>query len=345
MSTHLVEADRRKVEGIVAAAVQARAITQQLLTLGRKQPLKATVVDVSALITDLEEFLKRMAGPNTKVRTDLRWDVGGVSADVTQLTQVIMNLVANARDAMPQGGNLTIQTSPLDLTGPNPDLPGIEPGQYLVMAIIDTGCGMDEKIQARIFEPFFTTKPEGKGTGLGLAMVHGIVEQSGGHIRVSSRRGKGTTFRILLPCTHGSAKYVVSPRSQYGKTSGCETILVVDDCDVARNLTFNFLSAHGYAVLAAKNGREAIRIAKDHRSAIHLLVTDIVMPKMSGPDLAKRFAAMHPETKVVYMTAYADVMDVVRLSLEDQHHVISKPYMQHELMSKVRQVLGGMITH
>jgi len=345
MSPQLDESDRRKVEAIVAAAVQARAITQQLLALGRRQELKTTVVNVSALITDLEDFLRRMAGPNTSLLTDLRWDVGGVKADVTQLTQVIMNLVANARDAMPQGGKLAIQTSPLKLTRPSSDFPGIEPGEYLVLAITDTGCGMDERTLTRIFEPFFTTKPEGKGTGLGLAMVHGIVEQSGGHIRVSSQTCKGTTFRIVLPCAEGPTQDVAFPRSRCKKSVGCETILVVDDYDVARNLTLGFLSAHGYAVLAAKNGREAIRIAKSHAAPIHLLVTDIVMPKMSGTELAKRFATVHPETKVIYMTAYADVMDVIHLGLQDQHEVISKPYMHHELMSKVQHAIGKIVTH
>jgi two-component system, cell cycle sensor histidine kinase and response regulator CckA len=345
MSPQLDDSDRRKVEAIVAAAVQARAITRQLLTLGRKQELKTTIVNVSALIADLEDFLRRMAGPKNKLLTDLRWDVDGVNADATQLTQVVMNLVANARDAMPQGGRLTIQTSAFSMATGTPDFPGIEPGQYLILAITDTGCGMDDRTQSRIFEPFFTTKPEGKGTGLGLAMVHGIVEQSGGHIRVSTQPGAGTTFRILLPCTKGAPRDVAFPRSQCKNVGGCETILVVDDYDVARNLTLSFLSAHGYTVLTAKNGREAIRIAKIHHGPIHLLVTDIVMPKMSGTELARRFTAVHPETKVIYMTAYAEVMDVVRLGLEDQHEVISKPYMHHELMGKVRDVLGRMITH
>jgi PAS domain S-box-containing protein len=345
MSSDLDDADRRKVEAIVAAAVQARAITQQLLALGRKQEFKTTVVNVSALITDLEDFLKRMAGPKTKMLTDLRWDVDGVSADATQLTQVVMNLVANARDAMPQGGDLRIQTSALSLATASPDFPGIEPGEYLVLAVSDTGVGMDENTQARIFEPFFTTKAEGKGTGLGLAMVHGIVEQSGGHIRVSSRPDVGSTFRILLPCAKGAGIKVVFPQAQCNTGGGCETILVVDDYDVARNLTFSFLSAHGYAVLTARNGREAIRIAKAHRGPIHLLVTDVVLPQMSGTELAKQVTILRPETKVIYMTAYADVMDMIPAGLGVPHQVISKPYMHHELMGTVRHVLGRMVAH
>lgn len=341
----LGESERRKVEGIVAAAVQARAITQQLLTLGRRQSLKPAVINVNGLIVDLEDFLRRMAGPTTQLLTGLGCDVGGVRVDVTQLTQVIMNLVANARDAMPDGGTLTITTSILELSQSTPDLAGIPLGHYVVLAISDTGCGMDDKIQARIFEPFFTTKPEGKGTGLGLAVVHGIVEQSGGYIRVSSRPREGTTFRILLPCMQDLVDSAQSRPTQVKTVSGCETILVVDDHDVARKLTLDFLSAHGYAVLVAKNGREAIQAAKKHPAAIHLLLTDVVMPKISGPELAKRLSAIHPETKVIYMTAYADVMDVARLGLGDQREVLTKPYMHHELMGKVRRVLGKIIAH
>ena len=344
IGSDLADSERRKVEAIVAAAVQARAITQQLLTLGRRQPLKTKVINVSALVVDLEDFLRRMAGPRTELLTDLG-DVGGVRADVTQLTQVIMNLVANARDAMPHGGTLTIKTSALELSQSTPTLAGIGPGRYAVLEIIDTGCGMDDKIQARIFEPFFTTKPEGKGTGLGLAVVHGIVEQSGGHVRVSSRPGEGTTFRIVLPSTQDPVEDAHFPGAQIKSVAGCETILVVDDHDVARHLTVDFLSSHGYAVLFAKNGREAIQVAKKHAAPIHLLLTDVVMPKLSGPDLAKRLAAIHPETKVIYMTAYADVMDVARLGLCDQRHVLSKPYMHHELMGKVRRVLGKIVPH
>jgi two-component system cell cycle sensor histidine kinase/response regulator CckA len=345
MSSDLTDSNRRKVEAVVAAAVQARAITQQLLTLGRKQHLKPTVVNLNALITDLADFLRRMAGQDTEIVSDLHWDVGGVKTDATQLTQVIMNLVANARDAMSQGGKLTIRTFAVDVAELDPQLPGIEPGRYTVLAISDTGCGMEKNTLARIFEPFFTTKPEGKGTGLGLAMVHGIIEQSGGHIRVSSRLGEGTTFKIFLPSTQEPVERTTIDRTQPKTIAGCETILVVDDHDVARRLTLDFLSAHGYQVLIAKNGREAIQMAKKRSAPIELLLTDVVMPKMSGPELAKSVTTLHPETKVLYMTAYADVMDVANLALEDRCEVLHKPYMHHELMGKVRQLLGGIIAH
>jgi two-component system cell cycle sensor histidine kinase/response regulator CckA len=271
--------------------------------------------------------------------------LSGVMVDPCQLTQVIMNLAANARDAMESGGLLTLETSILELAEPDAQLPGISPGRYAVLAISDTGCGMDEKIRAHIFEPFFTTKPEGKGTGLGLAFVYGIIEQSGGTIRVSSELGKGTTFKIYLPCFPGLVAGAQIDQAKCKIPSGCETILVVDDQDFARRLTFDFLCAHGYEVLYARNGREAMQVAKKHREPIHLLLTDILMPKMLGPNLAKRLAAVHPETKVLYMTAYADVMDFADLGLGDRCDVLGKPFMHHELMSKVRHILGSVVAH
>jgi CheY-like chemotaxis protein len=203
---------------------------------------------------------------------------------------------------------------------------------------------MDESTQGRIFEPFFTTKPEGKGTGLGLALVHGIIGQSAGYIRVSSRLGEGATFKILLPSTVEPVEERKLERTQSAPVTGRESILVVDDHDVARRLTRDFLSAHGYEVLVARDGREAIQIAKKRSAAIRLLLTDVLMPKISGPELAKCVSTLHPEAKVLYMTAYADVMDVANLGLIDRCEVLNKPYMHHELIGKVRQLLGGAVT-
>ena len=341
MSSSLPDRDRLKVEAIVDAAVQARTITQQLLAFGRSQPLKLTVVSLNAVITDIADFLRRMVGRNVDLLADLQLALGDVRMDSTQLSQVIVNLAANARDAMPHGGKLTIRTAALDLTESHAELPGAKPGRYAVLSITDTGCGMDEKTQAHIFEPFFTTKPEGKGTGLGLATVHGIIEQSGGQVHVESRLGQGTTFKIYLPTTEDMV--TESPRRQSRRTgpTGCQTILVVDDHDLARKLTSDFLSGHGYEVMVAKNGREALQIAMKHHDPIHLLLTDIVMPKMSGPNVAKRMSTAHPETKVLYMTAYADVVDANDLGIHCE--VLKKPFLHHELMSKVRQVLGQVV--
>jgi CheY-like chemotaxis protein len=205
---------------------------------------------------------------------------------------------------------------------------------------------MDEKVQARLFEPFFTTKPEGKGTGLGLAVVHGIIEQNWGCILVSSRPGEGTTFKIFLPTSRERVAEAKIRGAQDSVASGCETVLVVDDNDFARRLTLDFLSSHGYEVLCARSGREAIEVVRKHQGPIHLLATDIVMPKMSGPDLAKRLTALHPETKVLYVTAYADLMDFADLSEAGTgREFLRKPYMKHELMGKVRQILGQATPH
>jgi two-component system cell cycle sensor histidine kinase/response regulator CckA len=341
----LGDSERRKVEAIVASAVQARSITQQILTLSRRHSHAETVVNLSGLITDLETFLRRLAGSKTDLMTDLRWDVGGVKADATQLTQVIMNLVANARDAMPHGGKLTLRTSAMELEPTSTEFPNASAGQYVVLGVSDSGCGMDERTKARIFEPFFTTKPEGKGTGLGLAMVYEIVARMGGHIHVLSRPSEGTTFELLLPRIQSPTSNVMAQKHDCRRLTGVETILVVDDYDVARNLTIEFLSSFGYTVLAARNGKEAIRLAKKHAQPIHLLLTDIVMPKMSGPVLAKQFGVIHPETKIIYMTAYADSIDAQNAGMGTPQGVLSKPYMHHELLGKVRGALGSPMTH
>jgi len=345
MSSSLAERERRKVEAIVDAAVQARSITQQLLAFGRSQSSKPVVVSLNAAIVDLRDFLKRMIGPRIELSEDLHVDLNNVNVDPTQLTQVLMNLVANARDAMPHGGKVMMRTYAVDLVQEDARLPGIRPGHYAVLAISDTGVGMGENVQAHIFEPFFTTKPEGKGTGLGLAMVHGIIEQNGGYIRVTSRPGEGTTFKIFLPSTQEGIAEVERRQTERNGGPGCETILVVDDHDLARRLTLDFLGLHGYEVLSARGGREAIQIAKKHSGPIHLLVTDIVMAKMSGPLLTKRLSALHPETKVIYMTAYADLMDFADLGIGNQTELLRKPFMQHELVSKVRHILGEIVPH
>lgn len=343
ISPSLADPERRKVEDIVAAAVQARSITQQMLAFGRGQYYKDRIVNLSALIQELETLLKRLAGSKTEMMMDLRWDVGGVRADVTQVTQIIMNLVANARDAMPSGGTLTLRTSSVELSATNLEFSGAHPGQYVVLDVVDTGCGMDDATRVRIFEPFFTTKTEGKGTGLGLAMIQEIVARMGGYIRVVSRLSQGTHFQLAFPKIQAPTDNVQATGSECAKLAGIETVLVVDDHDVARNLTIEFLASFGYVVLAAKNGKEAVRLAKKYARPIHLLLTDVVMPKMSGPILAKEFVSIHPETKVVYMTAYADSLDVQHAGVEKAEDVLSKPYMHHELLGKVRRTLGATI--
>jgi CheY-like chemotaxis protein len=201
---------------------------------------------------------------------------------------------------------------------------------------------MDDKTLARIFEPFFTTKPEGRGTGLGLATVHWIIEQSGGRVRVESRVGKGTSFTICLPTTPDTIDDGRGRPPRQSAFAGCQTILVVDDHDLARRLTYDFLSGHGYEVLIARNGHDAVQIARKYHGPIHLLLVDIVMPRISGPNVAKHVTKLHPEAKVLFMTAYADVADVG--PLDGAREILRKPFMHHELMSKVRQILGEVVT-
>jgi two-component system cell cycle sensor histidine kinase/response regulator CckA len=345
MSSTISDRDKQKVEAIVDSAVQARAITQQLLAFGRGLPLRPAVVSLNRAITDLVDFIKRMIGRQTAFLADLQVGLSPVRIDPTQLSQVIINAVTNARDAMPQGGQLTIRTSTLDLVEPDAQLPGIKPGQYVVLAISDTGSGMDEAVQAHVFEPFFTTKPVGLGTGLGLAMVHGIIDQSGGRVRVWSRPGEGTTLKIYLPSVDGPLPEDMPLRAERKLSSKCQTILVVDDDNLARGLTADFLSLHGYEVLCARSGVQALQIAKKHTAPIHLLVTDIVMQQMSGPNLATRLAALHRETRVLFMTGYADLLEFAQFRLADGCVFLRKPFLHHELMDKVHDVLGELVPH
>lgn len=340
MAANLADEPRRQAEGVMQAALQARSLTRQLLALGRKQVLRPKVLDLNALIKDAEDLLRRLLGDNIRFAIDLAPNVGRVKADPGQLTQVIMNLVVNARDAMPEGGELTIKTLPVDLTQPDHQLPGIDPGEYATLAVIDTGCGMDETTQARIFEPFFTTKPHGRGTGLGLSTVYGIIEQTGGRIRVSSRPGQGTAFELYFPPTDEPAERTKTRDLQSSPADGCATVLVVEDDDLARRLTCELLEGHGYTVLKAKNGPDALKIARKQTGTVDLLLTDVVMPGMSGQELAKHLAKLHPETKVLYMTGYAETLVGAPVSEPTDTVPLEKPFLRHELMSKVHQVLG-----
>jgi PAS domain S-box-containing protein len=345
MSSRLGDEERRKVEAIVDSAIQARSITQQLLAFGRSQPMQPAVLSLNRAIMDLTEFIKRMVGEHTALMSDLQVDLGAVRIDRTQLSQVILNVVANARDAMPQGGRLTIRTSSLELRESDPELPGVKPGDYAVVAITDTGSGMDEKVKAHIFEPFFSTKPEGRGNGLGLAMVHGIIDQSAGYVRVWSEPGEGTTLKILLPIVPEQPVEALPQRIDRRVAPGCQTILVVDDNDLARSVTVDFLSLHGYDVLSGRNGIHALQVAKKHTAPIHLLVTDIVMQRMSGPNLAARLGSLHPETKILYVTGYADLLDFSELRLGNGCEFLRKPFLRHELMAKVHDLLGELLAH
>jgi CheY-like chemotaxis protein len=264
-----------------------------------------------------------------------------VRADPTQLEQVLLNLAFNARDAMPAGGRLTIETHNVDLPDGDRRSPPILPGRYVMLSVSDDGAGMDERTLARIFEPFFTTKAEGRGTGLGLATVHGIVKQSGGAIRVDSVGGLGTTFRVYLPRTDAPDE---APRAAAGSLDvpgGTETVLVAEDSEPVREVTCGLLEALGYRVLPAAHGVEALALARDHAGPIHLLLADVVMPKLGGPSLAEQIAEMRPETRVLYMSGYGDDAVPAR-GRGGEPPLLRKPFSQERLARAVRQALGGL---
>jgi CheY-like chemotaxis protein len=285
-------------------------------------------------------MLKRMIGEDIELRTAPQTDLGNVKADPGQMEQVIMNLVVNARDAMPSGGKITIETRNvyLDETYAKEHF-AVTPGYYVMLALSDTGIGMEEEIRQHIFEPFFTTKELGKGTGLGLSTVYGIIKQSGGSIWVYSEPGKGTTFKIYLPRVEESAEEYKRPVPSGDLSKGSETILLVEDDELVRKLARDVLETSGYRVLEAANGEAALAICEQNEDVIHLLLSDVVMPKLSGRDVANRLQSLHPEMRIVYMSGYANNAIVHHGVLDEGTWFIQKPFSPHELAQKVREVL------
>jgi CheY-like chemotaxis protein len=285
-------------------------------------------------------MLRRVLGEDIDYVQQLAPDLGMVWADPSQIEQVLMNLVVNARDAMPRGGKLTIETSNVELdetyTARHVD---IKPGSYVRLAVTDTGCGMEERTQTRIFEPFFTTKEKGKGTGLGLSTVYGIVKQSGGDIWVYSEPGQGTTFKIHLPRLPSTVASGPTAKPPVTRTVGTETILLVEDEEGVRNIARRILSMAGYTVLMAGNGGDALLARDAHPGQIHLLVTDVVMPQMSGKELAERLTLASPGIKVLYMSGYTDNAIVHHGTLDPGTNFIAKPFAAADLTRKVREVL------
>jgi PAS domain S-box-containing protein len=331
----------QQLEQIKKAGLRATSLTRQLLTFSRKQVCQPVVLDINALVTDFNKMLRRMVGEDIEFTNALHQGLGQVKVDPGQIEQVIMNLVVNSRDAMPNGGKLIIETANVDLDEDYCLLhPSVQPGRYVMLAVSDSGSGMDAKTQARIFEPFFTTKEEGKGTGLGLAIVYGVVKQSEGHIWVYSELGKGTTFKIYFPRIDEPAQSAATDRGEAGSLRGFETILLAEDSTLLRVLTCALLENNGYEVIAAENGIEAVKLAERCDRPIHLLLTDVVMPGMSGRELADRLAVKRPGMRVLYMSGYTNDAIVHHGVLEPGLFFLQKPFSQEALTHKLREVLG-----
>jgi two-component system, cell cycle sensor histidine kinase and response regulator CckA len=333
---------RLHIEEVRKAGERAAGLTRQLLAFSRKQVLRPEVIDLNEVVREMEKMLRRLIGEDIVLRVALGPGLGSVKADPGQVEQVLMNLAVNARDAMPRGGKLTIGTENVHLDeGYAAHHVSVAPGHYVMLAVSDTGSGMDEETRARIFEPFFTTKEKGKGTGLGLSTVYGIVKQSGGHIWVYSEAGRGTTFKIYLPRVDAGAwEHRPAAESAEGLT-GTETILLAEDDELVRNMTRIILSGYGYRVLAAENGAAAISIFESTEEPIHLLLTDVVMPGLSGRELADRLTRLRPETKVLYMSGYTDDAIVHHGVLEEGVNFLQKPFTPDALARRVREMLGS----
>lgn len=327
---------------IQKAAQRAANLTRQLLAFSRKQVLQPEVLNLNSVITDMEKMLRRLIGEDVEVESALEQQLGNVEADPGQIQQVIMNLAVNARDAMPQGGKLTIETANLELdeihAGQSEE---VKPGSYVMLAVSDTGVGMDREVQSRIFEPFFTTKELDKGTGLGLSTVYGIVKQSEGYIWVYSEAGRGTTFKVLLPRIDKDIERKESEHAVQATSGGFETILLVEDDDLLRKMAQDLLHLIGYNTLVAKNGEEALKLCERHEGPIHMVLTDLVMPGISGLVLSRLLKAIRPETKVLYMSAYTDHAIVNHKLFEPAEAFLQKPFSVEALSRKVRHVLDA----
>ena len=333
---------RESVLEVLHAASRAAGLTKQLLAFSRQQVLELRVVDLNALVGNMDKMLRRLIGEDVELRSVLSDALGAVRADAGQIEQVILNLVVNARDAMPEGGRLMIETSDVELD--EAYIASHEPmaaGAYVMLAVTDTGTGMTEGVRRRLFEPFFTTKEPGKGTGLGLATVYGIVKQSGGYIWVYSEVDNGTTFKIYLPRVTEAPEALLVPDIVAEPPRGTETVLLVEDEDMVRSLARAALARRGYAVLEAANGREALAICERHREPIDLLVTDMIMPGMTGRDLALRVILLRPEIKVLYISGYTDRAIVHKGLLAPGFAFMEKPFTPDSLARKVRKVLDG----
>jgi PAS domain S-box-containing protein len=333
---------RRDIAEISKASERASELTQQLLAFSRQQVLQPRVIDLGEVVAAMERMLQRLLGEDIELALRPARDLGRVLADPGQIEQVVMNLAVNARDAMPEGGQLTIEMRNVELDATYVSAHfGVAAGSYVMLAVSDTGVGMDAATRARVFEPFFTTKPVGKGTGLGLATVFGIVQQSGGHIGVYSEPGEGSTFKLYLPRTDRSVEARTGAAASASATRGSETILLVEDEEQLRTVTCAILRRHGYRVLEASNGGEAFLISRDFAGEIHLLLTDVVMPRLSGRKLAEQLSPQRPRMRVLFASGYTDDAIVRHGVLVEGVAFIQKPFKPNALLGKVREVLDA----
>jgi signal transduction histidine kinase/ActR/RegA family two-component response regulator len=342
MRSKVEKQTRERIEEINKAATRASSLTRQLLAFSRKQVLKPEVLDINSLVESTGKMLRRLIGEDVEMITSLKPGVGKINADPGQIEQVLINLIVNARDAMKDGGKITIETANVELDPAYSDMHiTVTPGSYVMLAVSDTGIGMDAETKSHIFEPFFTTKEVGKGTGLGLSMIYGIVKQSGGNIWVYSEPGKGTTFKIYLPRVQAVSTETISlsKHTDVARALSTETILLVEDEEMVRKLASDILRDKGYQVLVAKTGEEAVRICKEYGGPIHLMLTDVVMPEMNGRKLAENVSEIQQNMKVVYMSGYTDDSIIHHGVLAPGTNFIEKPFTSETLTSKIRQVL------
>jgi PAS domain S-box-containing protein len=331
---------RRDVEEIRKAGERAASLTRQLLAFSRRQVVQPEIVDLNHIISEMEKMLHRLIGEDIEMRVISDSALGRIKADPGQMQQVLLNLAVNSRDAMPHGGKLTIKTHNIELDEQFAKERGeAKVGPYVMLEVRDSGCGMSAEVQSHLFEPFFTTKEVGKGTGLGLSTVYGIVQQSDGFITVSSEPGTGTTFRVYLPRVHEELQDLKAASGQRGAFLGSETVLLVEDEEAVRALESEVLGMYGYTILEASNGQEAVRIFEAQKESIHLVITDLVMPKMSGHELADRITSLRPETPVLFVSGYTPEAVVRKGILDAETLFLQKPFTPQSLAHKVREVM------
>ncbi|HVH50085.1 MAG TPA: ATP-binding protein [Candidatus Bathyarchaeia archaeon] len=336
---------QRRTEVIEQAARRAAELTKQLLAFSRQQFIEPRVVDTNAIVRDIEKLLRRLIGEDVELMIRLQANAGNIKVDPSQLEQILMNLAVNARDAMPDGGKLILETAHVDLDEAYARQHlGAQAGDFQMLAVSDTGTGMDSQPLARIFEPFFTTKADGRGTGLGLSTVYGIVKQNNGYIMAYSEVGHGTTFRIYFPRVREAAELRNQKSPQPESAKGSETILIVEDEEALRELARELLEANGYKVIEAERGETAIRLVEASQTPIDLLLTDVVMPGMGGKQLAKRLLELRPALRVLYMSGYTDDVINNRGVLSENAPLLPKPFTRAVLLRKVREALDTKIS-